>query len=587
MVGRRGRKRKTKILILIKNMKKIFFVLAVSLAIFLPFNKTEAITGDDAYKAVVKIYTYYEDSNFYLSAYSTGSGVLISGDGLILTNNHVVDLRDNFNDPLPVAFKVCLTTTTTDEPDCRFSADLVDSDEEKDIALLKIKNIGLTNLTSFEYLRRPATMNYKDGDVVLALGYPSSGGETITGTYGTISGNLEKYGTSWIKTSALVSFGSSGGALVDMEGNLLGITTAVNSDLGYAINIVTLSDWINSGSVKPAKKASLEKKMKEMIIKEDSLKNADSFSNNLPSIKIFNPKDWKIKYENENIVSFTNKNNIQGGGFTVSWNPTDTYMAPMLDVSAKGLALTGNYFLVGKTKISGIEGRKLIQTIGDGEEISLVMIPSKNYFIDVVYYYGQKNVDKAVIDEAISKIVISDANNKFKEVKNYEHKKPYFKLSLKNNWSLIAKNSVAEPLSGQRLSVPEIGFTVYVDKLSDNMKKMNNQNYFDYIKNEERIKSDFESHYGLEAERYFLSTKYKASNELNNIIFYKYKFKDKIDKKQIKAYAAGYRFIKGDYAFVVEFSYLGEDQKVFEKNLKDFERDVLKGMTLKAPASKK
>lgn len=567
-------------------MKKIMLTLAIVFTILLPLSKTKALTGEDAYKAIVKIYTYYEGSDYSLTAVSTGSGVFITSDGMILTNNHVVAIKDGFDNELPAAYKICATAIPTEEPDCRFSADLIAKDEDKDIALLKIKNISLTNISNFDYLNRPSVGNYKDGDVVQALGYPSSGGETITGTIGTISGSLDKYGLSWIKTSALVSFGSSGGALIDLEGNLLGITSQVYSDLGYAINITSLNNWIADNLAKPAIISSLQNRMNNLIIEQDSLKSSSIFVNDLPSIIVNSPHGWEIKHEAENYAQFKNKENLKGGIITVNWAATDTNFAPMLDISAKYMTMVDDYFLVGKTKINGIEGRKLIKKV-DNEEVAIILLPSKNYAVKIAYYYGEKQVDKEMIDRVLSGIKLSDANNKFKEKKSYENKTPFFKFSAKNDWVLMGKNMMSNPIVGQKKSVPAVGYSFYVTKLTDNMKQMDNKSYFDYIKNDEFIKVYYEDLFDFEAERYGQSLKYKINNELNNAIFYKYKFKDKNDGNKCKFYAAGYRILMKDYVLTMEFTYIGDSQKQFENNLADFNRNVLSALTLKQPSSVK
>jgi serine protease Do len=144
-----------------------------------------------------------------------GSGVIISKDGYILTNNHVVDGAKQV--------KVTL-------PDGRaFTAKVVGRDSKTDIAVVKIDADNLPVLPMAD------SKNVKVGDVVLAVGNPFGVGQTVT--EGIVSakdrGNMgiEDY-EDFIQTDAAINPGNSGGALVDIEGRLIGINTAIVSGSG-------------------------------------------------------------------------------------------------------------------------------------------------------------------------------------------------------------------------------------------------------------------------------------------------------------------------------------------------------------------
>lgn len=155
-----------------------------------------------------------------------GSGVIVSKDGYILTNNHVVDGADEI--------KIALTGDGKKE----YTAKVVGRDPRTDIAVLKIDADDL----------HPATFTDSDkvevGDVVLALGNPFGIGQTVT--MGIVSavrrGNLgiEDY-EDFIQTDASINPGNSGGALVDIQGRLVGINTAIlsrtggNAGIGFAV----------------------------------------------------------------------------------------------------------------------------------------------------------------------------------------------------------------------------------------------------------------------------------------------------------------------------------------------------------------
>ncbi|MBZ5794119.1 Do family serine endopeptidase [Burkholderia contaminans] len=175
-------------------------------------------------------------------AANLGSGVIVSPEGYILTNQHVVDGADQ----IEVALADGRTAT----------AKVIGSDPETDLAVLKI---NMTNLP-------PITLGRSDqsrvGDVVLAIGNPFGVGQTVTmGIISALGRNHLGINTfeNFIQTDAPINPGNSGGALVDVNGNLLGINTAIYSrsggslGIGFAIPVSTartvLESIITSGSV--------------------------------------------------------------------------------------------------------------------------------------------------------------------------------------------------------------------------------------------------------------------------------------------------------------------------------------------------
>jgi serine protease DegQ len=144
-----------------------------------------------------------------------GSGVVVSADGLVLTNNHVIEGADQIAVALPGG-----------EP---AAARVLGTDPETDLAVLRIKAAGL----------RPIPFAPPDsvqvGDVVLALGNPFGVGQTVTqGIISATGRNRLGINTfeNFVQTDAAINPGNSGGALVDVEGRLVGINTAIFSQSG-------------------------------------------------------------------------------------------------------------------------------------------------------------------------------------------------------------------------------------------------------------------------------------------------------------------------------------------------------------------
>ena len=153
-----------------------------------------------------------------------GSGVIISDDGYIVTNNHVVsDSKE-------------IVVFTHDGK--KYKAKLIGTDPKTDLAVIKIEATNLKPITFSD------SSEIKVGDITLAIGNPFGLGETVT--QGIISAlNRNKIGINdyenFIQTDAAINPGNSGGALVDLKGRLIGINSAIlsksggNNGIGFAI----------------------------------------------------------------------------------------------------------------------------------------------------------------------------------------------------------------------------------------------------------------------------------------------------------------------------------------------------------------
>ncbi|WP_209399937.1 trypsin-like peptidase domain-containing protein [Pseudozobellia sp. WGM2] len=144
----------------------------------------------------------------------TGSGVIISQDGYIVTNNHVIDNASHL--------QVMLNNNKV------YDAELIGADPNSDIALIKINADS-----KLPYLAFGDSDNTKIGEWVLAVGNPFSLTSTVTaGIVSAKARNLGKVDQSFIQTDAAVNPGNSGGALVNTNGDLIGINTAITSQTG-------------------------------------------------------------------------------------------------------------------------------------------------------------------------------------------------------------------------------------------------------------------------------------------------------------------------------------------------------------------
>ena len=225
---------------------KINYLLVISITIFLScaffsknVNKFVSATNNSI-ESVVTVYTYGGNRSYANN--SIGSGVIFSEDGYIVTNTHIISGNK--------LIKVKLHTGE------EIDANLIGADVNADIAVLKINSNSVLkpiNVSNSDVL--------KIGDKVLAIGNPYGIGISVSS--GIISATGRDYGNPYlelIQTDAAINPGNSGGALINENGNLIGINTKIFSrtgayqGLGFAIpsnNIVQIaSEIIQYGEIR-------------------------------------------------------------------------------------------------------------------------------------------------------------------------------------------------------------------------------------------------------------------------------------------------------------------------------------------------
>ena len=225
---------------------KINYLLVISIIIFLSwafFSKNEnkfVSATNNSIESVVSVYTYGGNRSYANN--SIGSGVIFSEDGYIVTNTHIISGNK--------LIKVKLHTGE------EIDANLIGADVNADIAVLKINSNSVL---------KPINVSNSDdlkiGDKVLAIGNPYGIGISVSS--GIISATGRDYGNPYlelIQTDAAINPGNSGGALINENGNLIGINTKIFSrtgayqGLGFAIpsnNIVQIaSEIIQFGEIR-------------------------------------------------------------------------------------------------------------------------------------------------------------------------------------------------------------------------------------------------------------------------------------------------------------------------------------------------
>lgn len=180
---------------------------------------------------------------------STGSGTLLTAQGHILTNFHVLGNPETgqlFNRQGNILIAVS-PANLSEPPEIKYVAELVQSDRERDLALLKVVSrlngeplpldLGLTPIP----VGNSETVTI--GDELTIIGFPGLGGDTVTLTRGSVAGFLPQEG--WLKTDAEINPGNSGGAAINQAGELIGIPTQVTLDQGDLPGKIGLARPVN------------------------------------------------------------------------------------------------------------------------------------------------------------------------------------------------------------------------------------------------------------------------------------------------------------------------------------------------------
>jgi serine protease Do len=177
---------------------------------------------------------------------SLGSGVIISNEGIIVTNYHVIENAED------------ISVVLDGQRD--YKAHVIVKDKAHDLALLRSPELAKDN--NFKYLELGDSEKLEVGDLVLAIGNPYGLGKTVTS--GIISGPDKSFsqqvmGDYFIQTDAPINPGNSGGALINIQGELIGINTAIYTQsggshgLGFAIPSNTVKAFLKNTDIKEGK----------------------------------------------------------------------------------------------------------------------------------------------------------------------------------------------------------------------------------------------------------------------------------------------------------------------------------------------
>ena len=218
------------------------------------YSDTAVYAANKILPSIVGIKLEYTVNNAMLSMFgqpststatATGSGIIISEDGYILTNNHVISSDSNNSDSYYQISEASKLTVTLFNDDTEYSATIVGKDEETDLAVIKIDKTGLPKAEFAD------SDSIKVGEFAMAVGNPMGMDSTVTcGIVSAVNREVtDSDGKTYtlIQTDAAINAGNSGGALVNSEGKVIGINTLKLEGtgiegLGFAIPINSTTD---------------------------------------------------------------------------------------------------------------------------------------------------------------------------------------------------------------------------------------------------------------------------------------------------------------------------------------------------------
>jgi S1-C subfamily serine protease len=258
--------------------------------------------NEDLAEATVQIYALVISGDQWEVVW-TGSGSVISSDGFILTNAHVVDDRYGEYDNLGVA----MTFQTDQPPQFLYLAEIKAVDYSLDLSVIQIVSDLDGNSVALDLPFIP--LGNSDligiGADLRILGYPGIGGDTITFTNGAVSGfTLESGidGRAWIKTDATIAGGNSGGMAANLAGELVGVPTrASGSDDGQIVDCRPVVDTNRDGA----------------IDENDSCVPIGGFINGLRPINLAVPL-IDAAFNERQYAGGTDPSTIPSGGFDIS-----------------------------------------------------------------------------------------------------------------------------------------------------------------------------------------------------------------------------------------------------------------------------
>lgn len=529
------------------------FVLA-----FLPVTTRAAET----FEATVKIVGYHALLNGQLMPINEGSGTLISEDGEVLTNAHVI-MDEELNRPLD-AFSICLTTTPENPPECRFTATLEKYDEKIDLALLKADKSAAwgSPLNAFPHLTYQEDAKPELNDKVLVLGYPGTGGATINTTQGQVSGFEKINGFTYLKTDADIDAGNSGGTMVDEAGNLIGVPTFVISYLensGRALHISEIKTWLEKeiNTELDENEAAIEKLRQNLKRTHEANETKKISYDQAPGVSAQAPEGWVFEDTQDTSFTLVKEDNIEA-------YLTATFRSQLFknDLTAEEkLALIRRFYteeLYPEDEVKTINGKEAIHLWSEDVEGNYHLYYLEHGYHGLVLEYYLPDADKEEAEKGVETLLKSlefttpDEDDKTPE-QNLEVETYPFTLSVPLNWRIETDHTPDTNLAlAGRLVEGVEGLMIYYGVVTQGETTTTPKEGLEY---------DLYNYVPYEATVTYESAELMIDGLPGWIIFYEYPQGDKLMK------VASATILDPEYEFYFDFE---SEAQTFEEGLNGF-----------------
>jgi len=429
-------------------MKKILIALLITIGLTLP-GVADHLPEENwqSMNPTVQIVSYKQKFSGYTVPYGSGSGTLVSPSGKIVTNNHVI-FDENEQTPLD-AFEICITFDVKKQPLCHYTAQLIANDQDMDIAILQMEAVDVLGkpLPTLKYMDYKSNVDIKEQDEVQVVGYPASGGDTITITRGQVSGFDTFNEFKYIKTDTDFDHGSSGGTALDSRGNYIGIPTYIRSyaeNVGYFLDLREARTWIDqnidgNAQAKAMAGAELKRQMRRFIEANETLKHTFE---KYPFLEINLPEGWHFFQIDDDRLIAAEQSINDAVGISVTF---DHYPFP---IDEDYLARLDEEFVDARQTYADFEKEPIVFAKQKGFKLTYTTYSQRNTHIYIPYGHALVGISYAIdLDKeerqlkAIEPVLASLRFTKLKVEKpdleqQLKFERPAFELRVFDKWRI-------------------------------------------------------------------------------------------------------------------------------------------------------
>lgn len=489
-------------------MKKFFLATLITILAFPQLSFAQQPQEVRDIFTTVKITSHKYTRNGMIQPQGSGSATILNSSGLILTNNHVV--VDDEEEALD-AFEICFTfknRTASDKPICEYTADLIARNEDMDLALLQIRNRDIrgNRVGSLPFLSIDDNLTIEVGDDISIIGYPGTGGETITTTKGQVSGFEKRDDVQYVKTDTDISGGNSGGTAINADGQFVGVPTYVRSaieNLGYMLDIREAVEWIElvRGDEPQENNEATSKLEVRNRTKNDADATHQYFHQYYPNFAFTMPEDWEIKLMNHDTVVAGIETSKDSYFFTVQLQESPIKVTEELLQRKifRPLEKQRDYiddYVKEKTTFNGHDAYYISYKIQDTYAIRYV-IPY-GYTVVIVKYNIDLTKDEGEQDfyEEIAKSfeIRSESLDLPRENEILVWDDPMFSIEAPDSWSILRNNDASsEELIASLAQHDNLegDMVVYYDELTESEKGLNMADLLDKVLHDKRYQPGY------------------------------------------------------------------------------------------------